>query len=179
MDKFFVRYPKNGIDSEALVESMPGNVASQWAHAWDYFTEIHKQYYVHEICITLKPKWHNENTLYVYGKVKDKVRKWFDSWSHFEPYYIFVPEYTEMGILHFHGILHFKKEHEYLCAETKKKFNKTFGITKGKEVHKMDNYIRYIQKDISKQNWQIKPFGNVPKPKPPQYEEDNNYLPIE
>lgn len=159
----------SGIDSNSLVESMPANkyeLPSFAAHLEAFnnhieiFCHLQKQKInIHEITITFKPKYHDYNNLHLYSYAKDSITKWFRDIMYFKPNYLFVPEFTQMGILHFHGLLYIDNGCDYWVNETKRRFQTKFGRTKGKEIYSLHNYIKYILKDLGKSHYAIKPFG--------------------
>lgn len=90
---------------------------------------------------------------HLYKYYQGKIKKYIKRISHNDDYYFFtIPEYQKNGLLHFHTVMYFKYEH----IDTSNRFivysNKNFGNTRGKKIHNLDNWIKYISKDYKKTN---------------------------
>lgn len=132
---------------------------------------INKRLPLHEICVTFKPRYHSLNPTVLHNKFKSYFVKKMNELIIFQPSYIMIPEFNKSGILHYHGIIYFDNANDYWCAEIKRIINRTFGNTKGKQVHDIDNYVKYILKDIDKQKFTIKHFGFLSFPQDKTTEE--------
>lgn len=134
----------------------------QYELAFNFFDQKH----IDEVCITFRPNIHDTNHMLLHGTVRDFLSKWssrnyINETSCFEKVsYLFIPEYSKEGRLHYHGLVHF---HEPLnqyswAAKFKASLGKKFGRTAGKEVFNWKNYKKYISKDLPKlPNW-LKPI---------------------
>lgn len=116
---------------------------------------------IQEICITYKPKYHKKNPTTLHRETRKYIIRYMKEHEYFKPYYIFVPEFTKAGILHYHGIVYFDNANDYWVADLKRKLGIRFGITQGKAVSNLSNYWKYIMKDTQKQKFTIQVFSNL------------------
>lgn len=92
--------------------------------------------------------------------LEDKVAMFLLEWrkklnnrKYAEDWCIFVqPEYTKVGVLHYHGIAYHDNANDYWNALLKRKLNGKFGRCTGKKIYDITNYITYISKDYKKHN---------------------------
>lgn len=108
--------------------------------------------FLQEVCITLRPTFHNKSSTDVYKLVKDYLYRYQKRYQHTGIKFVFTPEFNKMGILHFHGIVSFNEYTSNNVAEFKRKLNNKFGRTEGKQVQNIAKYIEYITKDTDQMN---------------------------
>lgn len=102
-----------------------------------------------EICVTLKPCYQSHEDDYLEYLFRDHMNKYHRKYQAlYNPQYIFVPEYTARGIVHWHGIVHYPQCAEARAAYLKRSLNKHFGLTTGKPVYDFEHYWAYMMKDI-------------------------------
>ena len=132
---------------------------TDYNHVWTHF-ENYEHYNLQEVCITLKPKYHQLTSKVMYKDVKAYIHRAFRRLRRLKPSYIFVPEYTRSGVIHFHGIIMFYncQDTEYWISEFKRKLNNKYGNTRGSQVSNLSSYLRYIKKDIQNNKGYIRPF---------------------
>ena len=120
--KIFKQTTKHG---QPLASPCPEN----YNHIWDHFTTHSEIYNLQEVCITLKVKYHQLDSRVMYTDVKSYIHRAFRRLRRLKPNYIFVPEYTKSGIIHFHGLIMFFncQDTEYWIAEFKRKVNNKYG----------------------------------------------------
>lgn len=146
------------IDSP-LVESMPDPPKN----LLDIYNKFESMNHLdlQEICVTFKSKYHKMNTGYLHNNFKKWFVKWIKKHLYFKPTYIMIPEFTKAGVIHYHGIIYFDNANDYWTAEIKRLCNNKWGRTQGKKIYNIENYWKYITKDITKQKFSIKMFTNV------------------
>lgn len=76
--------------------------------------------------------------VYLFKKVKTKYN------------ILFVPEFTKAGLIHYHAIAYIENASDYYIAKLKTYCNREYGRCIGKKVYNINNYIKYISKDIGK-----------------------------
>jgi len=151
-------------------KSLANPCPTNYNHVWDHF-ENYRDYNLQEVCITLRPKYHQQTSKYMYTDVKTYIQRAFRRLRRLKPSYIFVPEYTKAGIIHFHGLIMFLncQDTEYHIAEFKRKIGNKYGNTKGQQVVNLlppvsdgdGGYLNYLKKDIHKSKSYILPFYKI------------------
>lgn len=161
--KIFKQTTEHG---QPLARPCPEN----YNHVWDHFTSF-SDYNLQEVCVTLKPKYHQLTAKYMYTDVKSYIQRAFRRLRRLKPSYVFVPELTKAGIIHFHGLIMFLdcQDTEYWIAEFKRKIGLRYGNTKGSQVVNLfagasgAGYLAYLKKDIHKSKSYILPFYQLIK----------------
>lgn len=106
-----------------------------------FHAEINKQVndkLCNEVTITFTDKWLIPyNTKYIQLKVKD----FLDRWSKVSNY-LMVQDYSQVGRLHYHGILEMKQQDKFdrLIINLRK----TFGRVECKQISFWDSYLAYM-----------------------------------
>ncbi len=96
--------------------------------------------------LTLKKLYHDDNDKWLHNYIENTLlnsRCWKDK------EYIMFPEYTQKGILHYHGVMYNEYQSEFLrCI---KHWRNKFGFAKPElEIKHYDKWIDYITKDYGK-----------------------------
>ena len=144
--------------------------SENYNHVWEHFSS-YSDYNLQEVCITLKPKWHQTNSKWMYTDMKTNICRRMRRLRRLKPSYIFVPEYQKNGILHLHGLIMFLncQDTEYYIAEFKRHIGLRYGNTKGSQVVNLfatasgGGYLAYLKKDIHKSKSYILPFYQLIK----------------
>lgn len=148
--------PKHGMVS-TLGETMP----QKWhLRMYEHFWK-HKHLPLHEICITFTPKWRKQNNLVLHTKLKEFIQRFMAKHQSKRPWYIFYPEFSPKGYLHYHGIIYFDNANDYWMSEIKCAIRNKFGNTEGKQIYNFSKYWAYMTKDKEKDLNNIKPYSNI------------------
>lgn len=141
-----------------LVETPPPPITPEEDLKAILFWNSKRHLDLQEICITFKPKYHNLNSTYLHNILIKHIKKYLQKYNYFKPVIYLVPEFNNSGILHYHGIVYFDNSNDYWVADLKRRLNAKFGRTTGKSIHNLDNYLKYIQKDLHKQKFTINSY---------------------
>lgn len=112
----------------------------------------------YEMTVTFKPNKYQASkdpNTQIYTLFKDLIERYILRKIHkSQTYYTFyaMPEFTKKGILHFHCVMYFDNANDYHCNNLIVYSNRHFGNTIGKEIYKMENFLKYISKDYSPKN---------------------------
>lgn len=118
----------------------------------------HKHLELHEICITFNNKWIKMNSLLLHNHLRKYIQSFMAKNKGIKPWYVFMPEFSNSGRLHYHGIIYFDNANDYWISEFKRLLRNRYGRTEGKKIFCLDNYIAYIRKDEKKDIGNIQPY---------------------
>lgn len=121
--------------------------ADYWSNIFELWD---KGYEFQEVCVTLRPEYQNYEDDFMDYQFRSFMNEYHRKYRVlYSPHYLFVPEYTARGITHWHGIVTYPSCAVARTAELKRKLNRRFGLTAGKEVYNICNYWQYMIKDIN------------------------------
>lgn len=138
--------------SPTLSEPRPDSHQLQAIIVEEIVKKIPIDQFLQEVCITLRPTYHNKSSTDVYKLVEGYLTRYHRRYQHTGIKFVFTPEFNKQGILHFHGIVSFNEYTSNNVAEFKRKLNIKFGRTEGKQVQNIAKYIEYITKDTDSMN---------------------------
>lgn len=113
---------------------------------------------LHEICITFNNKWIKINALLLHNHLKKYIQSFMAKHRTLRPMYVFMPEFSNAGRLHYHGIIYFDNANDYWTSEFKRLLRNRYGRTEGKKIFNYEAYAAYIRKDEKKDIGNIQPF---------------------
>lgn len=143
------------------VSSLGETLPEKWHQQVENHFTSYKHLPLHEVCVTFTPKWRRLNALILHTKFKGFIQKFMAKHKDKRPWYVFYPEYSPKGYLHYHGIIYFDNANDYWTNEIKRLVRNKFGNTEGKEIYNFSKYYLYMTKDKNKNIGQITPFTNV------------------
>lgn len=129
-----------------------------------YFENLarYKHLDLYEFCVTYDPNrkmkknrrtYYLDNNIHRETDLRESITKYISTKSFGEgkkiSNYILLmfPEFNNMGVLHWHGMMYFNNANYYYCNKVISYFNKKYGRTRGKKVYNFDNYKSYMLKD--------------------------------
>ncbi len=110
------------------------------------FKELSLVTQLYGVTLTLKKMYHDDDDTWMHKYIIDKMNK-SRVWKNKN--YILIPEYTQQGVLHYHGVIWDMYEVNFM--KLAKWWRRTFGYVKPElKIINFNKWIDYITKDYGK-----------------------------